>query len=100
MTRRFLLALLLALVLPLAQVAAAAHEVSHVRALADKSTPAAVHCDICVVAAAVTGGGAASQAPVVLHAPAPQATPSWAVLAPVASEPAAHFQSRGPPALR
>jgi hypothetical protein len=100
MNRRFLLALLFALVLPLAQVAAAAHELSHVRAQQDKSSPVAAHCDLCVAAAAVTGGGAASEAPVVLHAPAPEAQPSWTALVPATSEPAPPFQSRAPPFLR
>ena len=98
--RRFLFALLLALVLPLAQVAAAAHELSHVRAQQDPSAPVLSHCDLCMVAAAVTGGGATSAAPVVLPAPAPAEQPQWTVLVPVTSERAAPFQSRAPPFLR
>jgi hypothetical protein len=101
MTRRLVLALLLALVLPLAQVAAAAHELSHVKAaLQHKSSPAGTHCDLCVAAAAVTGGGAAAHSLVVLHAPAVAEQPSWAVSVPVTRERPVHFLSRAPPFLR
>jgi hypothetical protein len=101
MTRRFFFALLIAFVLPLAQVAAAAHELSHVRVQQDKSAPVAAHCDVCAIAAAVTGGGAASEAPVlVLHAPAPVAQPLWAQSAPATNESPSPFQSRAPPSLR
>jgi len=100
MTRRLFFALLLALVLPLAQVAAAAHELSHVRATQDKSAPSAIHCDLCAVAAAVTGGGAASEAPVLLHAPAPVAQPLWTQTTPSSSESPTPFLSRAPPFLR
>ena len=101
MTRRLLLALLLALVLPLAQVAAAAHELTHVRAaLQDKSSPTPAHCDLCVVAAAVTGGGAAAHALVVLHAPAVAEQPTWVALVPATRDPATPFLSRAPPFLR
>lgn len=101
MTRRILLAFLIALVLPLAQVAAAAHEVSHVRtSQQDKSAPAVSHCDLCAVAAAVTGGGAASAAPIVLHAPAVEEQPSWVALGPVTAERPTPFHSRAPPFLR
>ncbi|MEJ6022366.1 hypothetical protein [Ramlibacter sp. PS4R-6] len=101
MNRRFLWTLLLALVLPFAQVAAAAHEVSHVRAAAsDKSGVPAPHCDVCAVAAAVTGGGAASDAPVLLHAPVRHEQPLAQSPAPHAGEPIAFFLSRAPPSLR
>src|SRR4051812_42523571 len=101
MNRRFLFALLLALVLPLAQLAAATHEVSHLRAqLADKSAPAAVHCDVCALAAAVTGGAAASEPPVLVHAPAPSAEVSSHPTEAPATERIALFLSRAPPFLR
>lgn len=101
MNRRFLWSLLLALILPFAQVAAAAHEVSHVRAaLSDKSGAPAPHCDVCAVAAAVTGGGAASEAPALLHAPAAHQQPAARSQAPHAVESAAFFLSRAPPFLR
>lgn len=94
MNRRFLGSLLLALILPLAQVAAAAHDVSHVQA-----TVPALHCDLCDVAANITGGGAASHSPVVLHAPAQPLKPTWHAPAPRAAEPVAFFRSRAPPSL-
>jgi hypothetical protein len=98
MNRRFFWSLLFALVLPLAQAAAAAHEVSHVRtSAADKSAPAALHCDICAVAAAVSGGAAPSEAPVFLHAPAAQQQPAASIPAPYTAEPVAFFLSRAPP---
>ena len=101
MNRRFLWSLLLALILPLAQVAAAAHEVSHIRApFSEKSGVPTPHCDVCAVAAAVTGGGAASDAPVLLHAPALQAQPVWHAPAPHTAERFAFFLSRAPPSLR
>ena len=99
--RGFLLALLLSFVLPLAQVAAAAHEVSHVHAsLQDKSAPGAAHCDLCVVAAAVTGGGAASQPLVIAQGSRVVEQPSWVALVPVTSERVAAFRSRAPPFAR
>jgi hypothetical protein len=101
MTRRLLLALFLALVLPLAQVAAAAHELSHVRtAPRDQSAPATSHCDLCVMGAAVTGGGAATHSPVVLHAPAPQPQPAWTAVGSLATPRPSPFLSRAPPFLR
>lgn len=101
MNRRLLWSLLIALILPLAQAAAAAHELSHVRALAsDKSAPAALHCDICSVAAAVTGGAATSEAPVILHAPASLHEPASQAPGWHAADEAAFFLSRAPPRLR
>jgi hypothetical protein len=100
MNRRFLVALLLALLLPLAQLAAAAHEVSHVRGADSKSTPAAVHCDLCALGAAVTGGGAVSEPPVLAHAPARHVLSPTEVPAPPATERIALFLSRAPPFRR
>jgi hypothetical protein len=102
MNRRLLWSLLLAFLLPLAQVAAAAHELSHVRAPSEagsKSAPAVAHCDLCAVAAAISGGAAPSTAPVL-------ALPQAAAATPVRPAPAAHiaqafhaFSSRAPPSL-
>jgi hypothetical protein len=98
MNRRFFWSLLFALILPLAQAAAAAHEVSHVRTSAtDKSAPAALHCDMCAVAAAVTGGAAPSEALVILHAPAAKQQPAAAMPSPRVAERVAFFLSRAPP---
>jgi hypothetical protein len=102
MNRRLLWSLLLALLLPLAQVAAAAHELSHVQGTTEagsKSAPVAAHCDLCVVAAAISGGAAPSAAPVL-------ALPDFASAVPVRPAPAAHipqafhaFSPRAPPSL-
>jgi hypothetical protein len=94
MTRRLLLAFLFALVLPFAQVAAAAHEVSHV-----KAAPVSIHCDHCAAAAAVGAGVASVDAPVIVPA-ARESSVSWHVPATRIAEPTASFLSRAPPSLR
>jgi hypothetical protein len=101
MNRRLVWSLLFALLLPFAQLAAAAHEVSHVRgAVQDKSTAAFLHCGVCDVAAAVTGGAAASEPAVLVHAPAHAEAPTWQPHAPQTQAHVAHFLSRAPPFLR
>lgn len=100
MNRRLLWSLLLALLLPLAQVAAAAHEVSHVQAApqaGSKSAPVGGHCDLCAVAAAISGGGAPTATPVL-------ALQHGTYALPLRHAPAAHlaqafhaFSSRAPP---
>src|SRR4051794_39543302 len=102
MNRRLIWSLLLALLLPLAQVAAAAHELSHVQAASEagsKSAPVVAHCDFCAVAAAISGGAAPSAAPVLALSDTPSAVP-------VRPAPAAHipqafdaFSPRAPPSL-
>jgi hypothetical protein len=102
MNRRLLWSLLLALLLPLAQVAAAAHELSHVQASAaagSKSAPVAAHCDLCVVAATIGGGGAPSTAPTIALAHVESAAPLSREPAARAAEPFDAFSSRAPPAL-
>lgn len=62
----------LALLLPLAQMAANWHAQSHwdtERSGSSKDALAAAHCVICLGAAAVTGGGAVSVPLVIAHAP-------------------------------
>ena len=101
MTRRLFIAFLLALVLPLGQLAAAAHELSHVRAaVTDKSGVPSPHCDLCAVAAALTGGGAASDAPELQLALARYDLPASIAAAPFVAQAFAFFLSRGPPSLR
>jgi hypothetical protein len=90
--------LLLALLLPLAQLAAADHELSHLDA-STKATAHFTHCDLCVAAAAVTGGGAA---PAAFHFPL--AAVPFEAHAPIARPVRATsrhlpFQSRAPPTL-
>jgi hypothetical protein len=92
MNRRLLWSLLLAFLLPLAQVAAAAHEASHV-----KATPASIQCDQCTLTAGVSGGAAPSTPP---QAPAPELHDSAPVAAATpgsAGEPFTAFSSRAPP---
>lgn len=102
MNRRLLWSLLLALLLPLAQVAAAAHELSHVRPgteAGSKSAPVAAHCDLCVVAATISGGGAPSTTPTLALAHVEAAAPLSHEPAQRLAEPFSAFASRAPPAL-
>lgn len=92
MTRRLLWSLLLAFILPLAQVAAAAHEVSHTPA-----TPASIHCDQCALAAAVSGGAAPSTPPALWLPDTPEAAPQAPAATVRAGEPFTAFSSRAPP---
>jgi hypothetical protein len=94
MNRRLLWSLLLALILPLAQVAAAAHEVSHV-----KAAPVSIQCDHCALAAAVSGGAAPSAPPAVFASDAPQTSPPALAVSVRAGEPFTAFSSRAPPSL-
>jgi hypothetical protein len=98
----------LALLLPLAQAAAAWHAVSHAvphTAVGSSERPASdtkpalhpVHCDLCLTAAAL-GGGALPTAPLGLVHPAarhqaPRATPDSPWLPPVTRA----YHSRAPP---
>jgi hypothetical protein len=66
--RRFAWLLWLGLLLPMAQVAAAVHVLSHARGAIsgeadDKSAPHASHCDLCLTAAAIAGGAAIGEPP-------------------------------------
>ena len=100
--RRLLCSFLLALLLPLAQLAAAAHDLSHVRPAVEtgsKSTPANAHCDLCVVAAAIGGGGAPSSAPALLLADAGTASPAAQPAPTGGAAPTFAFLSRAPPAF-
>jgi hypothetical protein len=59
------------MLLPLAQIAANWHAQSHwdtERSSSTKDALASVHCGVCLNAAAVTGGGAASTPLVIAHA--------------------------------
>jgi hypothetical protein len=93
----------LALLLPLAQGAAAWHAYSHAPFGAsvhadDPASPHAVHCDLCLIAAAVAGGALAASPPnlallATRHAPPqPVATGVWQAL------PIPAYRSRAPPA--
>lgn len=92
----------LALLLPLAQTAAAWHEMSHV---AEQAAPApagkqGLHndaCGLCLVSAAVHGGGfAATPTPLAL-ADVAQSAPAARTLVPPATAPRHAYRSRAPP---
>ena len=102
--RRFGWLLWLGLLLPMAQLAAATHALSHARTASsrDDSNSQAqhfAHCDLCLTAAAI--GGAAPAAD-----PAPLATPTFdtspprdLLRRPPAVAPALAYRSRAPPVL-
>lgn len=88
-----------ALLLPFAQVAVAAHELSHVQRAEAVSKVSAqpVQCDVCLVAAAVGSGGAASAAHVFTGLTFANEGPLARPAAPRPAEPPAFFHSRAPP---
>ena len=95
MNRRLFWSLLFALILPLAQVAAAAHEVTHL-----KAPPTSIQCDLCELAAAVSGGAAPSVPLAIAPAASPQSAPDATIVAAHFTEPFTAFASRAPPSLR
>jgi hypothetical protein len=90
----------LAMVLPLAQLAANWHAQSHwdtERSSSTKDMLAAAHCGVCLSAAAVTGGGATSTPLFVAH-PAPRQPAAQFAEGPRWSAPLLRaYQSRAPP---
>ena len=89
----------LALLLPLAQGVAAAHAVSHADFTGERDGKALhiSHCDLCLTAAAVTGGALPSQPPALLVDPAPHAMPLAQPVGVMSSAPAWAYRSRAPP---
>ncbi|HTH79129.1 MAG TPA: hypothetical protein VL593_09135 [Ramlibacter sp.] len=94
MNRRLFWSLLLALILPFAQVAAAAHELTHL-----KAPPTSIQCDHCELAAAVVGGAAPSAPLAIIPAALPHTTPSAPPVTAHIAEPFTAFASRAPPSL-
>lgn len=92
----------LALLLPLAQTAAAWHAVQHQAADAAESegktsAPHLTHCDLCLAGAAVDAGAPPSVSLVVtVDAPRPSA-PAWSGVAEPDAAPRAAYRSRAPP---
>jgi hypothetical protein len=90
----------LAMLLPLAQAAANWHAQSHwdtERSSSTKDLLASAHCGVCLSAAAVTGGGAASTPLAIAHAPARQPAAQFAE-GPRWSAPLLRaYESRAPP---
>jgi hypothetical protein len=90
----------LALLLPLAQLAANWHAQSHwdtERTSSSKDSLAAAHCVICLSAAAVTGGGATSTPLAIAHVP-PRQPVAQSAQGPRRTAPLLRaYQSRAPP---
>jgi hypothetical protein len=100
--RRFVWLLWLGLLVPVAQAAAMCHALTHVRGEIDgrsddKSALHASHCDLCLAAAAIAGGGPTSEAPTfrapaIRHeAPSVTGVGVWLAL------PVRAYRSRAPP---
>jgi hypothetical protein len=102
--RRFAWLLWLGLLLPVAQLAAATHALSHARVASsrDESSPPAPHlvpCDLCLAAAAI-GGAAPAAAPALLAPVSFDASPARVdILGPRATAPLLAHRSRAPPDL-
>lgn len=105
MQRRLAWLLWLALVLPMAQGAATWHAMSHAALEASGAAdgtraPHQTHCDLCLTAAAIGGGGPPSESPALpLEPSVAHALPQAAVggIAPAPS--ALAYRSRAPPVL-
>ncbi len=103
--RRFGWLLWLGLLLPIAQLAAATHALSHARtATSSRDDPTSqaqhfAHCDLCLAAAAI-GGAAPVSDPAPLAAPAVDASSPHDVLrVSPAIAPSFAYRSRAPPVL-
>lgn len=100
--RRFAWLVWLGLLLPVAQVAAAGHALSHTRPESPregegKQAPNQAHCETCLVAAAI-GGGAPLGKPQTLTSPALRHQVPHAVFADVwLALPVPAYRSRAPP---
>jgi hypothetical protein len=100
--RRFAWLLWLGLLLPVAQLAAACHVLSHtadiVSGQADgKQVPHAGHCDLCLAAAAIAGGAPLSTPSVLAPPMLGQALPSQGFDDVWLAPPARAYLSRAPP---
>ncbi len=101
--RRFAWLLWLALVLPVAQVLAVDHALSHVGAGRDvdgKQAPHGAHCDLCLAAAAVTGGAPLATPPVWVPPAGHTGLPTAAVGGVLAVLAVRTYLSRAPPVVR
>ncbi|MBG9389220.1 hypothetical protein [Caenimonas aquaedulcis] len=100
--RRYAWVLWLALLVPMAQLAAAVHVQSHwskdaASSLEHKATPADA-CGQCVAVASIAAGGVVTAAAIATLAPAHFALLSWAVAPVLSADPFAGYRSRAPPA--
>jgi hypothetical protein len=100
---RWLQALLLALLLPLAQGVAATHAITHHGTPTPQrdAAPSALdaHCTLCLIAAPVGAGALPSTAPTTAAPTAVHAVPQAAATVDPASAPALAYRSRAPPSL-
>ena len=103
--QRFAWLLWLAMLLPLAQAVAGWHAQAHWnldrsdrtdRSGDQHGTPGKL-CDLCVIAAAVTGGAAVDNAPPLAHPATPHAAPTAHVDGTWRASALAVYQSRAPP---
>ena len=100
--RRFTWLLWLALLLPMAQSVAAWHAVSHSGPDASddangKQAPHPSHCDLCLTAAAISGGALPGAAPSLAHPAARHEVPQAAFASVWLALPARAYRSRAPP---
>jgi hypothetical protein len=100
--RRFAWLLWLGLLLPVAQVAAACHALSHtsdiVSGQADgKQAPHASHCDLCLSAAAIAGGALPGAIPAFVHPSLRHSIPQERVADVWPALPLRAYRSRAPP---
>ena len=100
---RWAWALLLALLLPLAQGVAASHAVTHHGTPAQQrdAAPSALdaHCTLCLIAAPVGAGALPSAAPTSAAPAAAHVAPQTAAAIQRAIAPALAYRSRAPPSL-
>ncbi|MBL8349073.1 MAG: hypothetical protein JNL87_02055 [Burkholderiaceae bacterium] len=94
----------LALLLPIAQTAAAWHAGSHAAVeagggAADKQAPHALDCDLCLAAAAIDAGALVAAPPTLPALTAGQASPEAGIARGRPAAPTLAYQSRAPPAV-
>jgi hypothetical protein len=102
LSRRFVWLLWLGLLLPMAQVAAACHALSHTSDIVNgqaegKQAPHASHCDLCLSAAAIAGGAPPGATPVFAQPALGHAPPGQAFADVWLAQPVRAYLSRAPP---
>ena len=101
---RFAWLLWLGLLLPMAQLAAATHALSHARAESSRDepnpqAPHLVHCDLCLAAAAIGGAAPAASTATFVVPSLPASLPRDVVADPLSTATSLAYRSRAPPAL-
>jgi hypothetical protein len=99
--RRLVWLLWLAMLVPLAQLAAHWHAVSHVQRdggdAEGKQALHQTHCDLCLTVAAVSGGALIGKTPAAAHSPAHHSTPRHHATSVWMAAPLQAYRSRAPP---